>query len=119
MALTLATNIGQSGLRFTTVVSGATAGSLLIVTRGNARVGSSGLTVERLLVGVMEITVREIFATGGFTDTPFTIYGVEQVSTTTPSVAISGKGLTDAQARTAVANATTAYTGLKAIGIAR
>jgi len=119
MALTLATNIGQTGLRFVTVVSGAGAGSVVRVVRGNARVGSAGLIIDRMVTGVMEITLREVFAAGGFADTNFTIYGLEQMPAANAPIAIAGKGLTDAQARTAVSNAATTYTGLKAIGIAR
>lgn len=120
MALGIITNLGTAGLRFATAFTGiASPQSMLRIISGEAHIGSDGLIVDRLLLGVMNIVVREVYAAGGFADTEFTIYGVEQVSGTDTGAAIAGRGFSDAAAKTAVAAASSTYAGLSTIGVAR
>jgi hypothetical protein len=119
MPITLARNIGQHGEKFVTSLLGINSPqSIVWASEGPAYIGSIGLIIERLDLGLSDIVICEQI-NGVITKTKHIVYGADQIDAESPALAIKAKGLTDAAARAAVAAASSTYAGLKALGLAR
>lgn len=116
MALTLTNNIGEVGLRFSTPISGRTQGGVVRVVSGPARVGSEGLIIDQLPLGVSTIIVRET-VNGTATDTTFSVFGADLADEQAVPLALTAKGMTDAQARATIGGASSLIEGLRATGL--